>query len=187
MHERSPAGPPPGGPAEQSFEQVATIGPLGTAEIEILEALGTARVRPCAAGRFPRLAEFGWRCRGGRSLSDLFEGLLAGPPGGGPAGTRAGFRQRGRQVQKGPDVAYRLKIPFEDAVALEAAVRRPRRRQDSNRPEAPARSAKTAPRFALLARARKDRAVTAMRSSPSRLLRTGSTPGTGPTFVSSCR
>jgi DnaJ-class molecular chaperone len=54
-------------------------------------------------------------------LSDLFEGLFGGGAagarqrGGGPFG---GFRQRGRTPQKGADVAYRLKIPFEDAVAL---------------------------------------------------------------------
>lgn len=52
-------------------------------------------------------------------LSDLFEGLFGGGAGGrqrgGPFG---GFRQRARTPQKGADVAYRLKIPFEDAVAL---------------------------------------------------------------------
>jgi DnaJ-class molecular chaperone len=54
-------------------------------------------------------------------LSDLFEGLF----GGGAAGARqrgggfGGFGRRGRAMpQKGADVAYRLKIPFEDAVAL---------------------------------------------------------------------
>jgi DnaJ-class molecular chaperone len=52
-------------------------------------------------------------------LSDLFEGLFGGQGGqgrgGGPFG---GFRQRARPPQKGADIAYRLKIPFEDAVAL---------------------------------------------------------------------
>jgi DnaJ-class molecular chaperone len=53
-------------------------------------------------------------------LSDLFEGLFGNAPGargrsGGPFG---GFRQRARGPQKGADVAYRLKIPFVDAVAL---------------------------------------------------------------------
>jgi DnaJ-class molecular chaperone len=53
-------------------------------------------------------------------LSDLFEGLFggaqAGRSGGGGFG---GFRQRAsRPAQKGADIAYRLKIPFEDAVAL---------------------------------------------------------------------
>src|SRR5205085_3837400 len=52
-------------------------------------------------------------------LSDLFEGLFGGTAGGraggGPFG---GFRQRARAAQKGADIAYRLKIPFEDAVAL---------------------------------------------------------------------
>jgi DnaJ-class molecular chaperone len=53
-------------------------------------------------------------------LSDLFEGLF----GGGAAGARqrggpfGGFRQRGGVAQKGADVAYRLKVSFEDAVAL---------------------------------------------------------------------
>jgi DnaJ-class molecular chaperone len=53
-------------------------------------------------------------------LSDLFEGLFGAATAGrqrsgGPFG---GFRQRARAPQKGADVAYRLKIPFEDAVAL---------------------------------------------------------------------
>lgn len=51
-------------------------------------------------------------------LSDLFEGLF-----GGAAGGRArpgGFRQRARPPQKGADVAYRLKVPFVDAVTLKA-------------------------------------------------------------------
>jgi DnaJ-class molecular chaperone len=54
-------------------------------------------------------------------LSDLFEGLFGAASGGrsraggGPFG---GFRQRARAPEKGSDVAYRLKIPFEDAVVL---------------------------------------------------------------------
>jgi DnaJ-class molecular chaperone len=53
-------------------------------------------------------------------LSDLFEGLFGGASGGRgrPGGAFSGFRQRGRAPQKGADVAYRLKIPFIDAVAL---------------------------------------------------------------------
>jgi DnaJ-class molecular chaperone len=55
-------------------------------------------------------------------LSDLFEGLFgaagAARGRGGPGGAFSGFRQRARAPQKGADVAYRLKIPFEDAVAL---------------------------------------------------------------------
>jgi DnaJ-class molecular chaperone len=56
----------------------------------------------------------------GADLSDLFEGLFGAASGGrqrggGPFG---GFRQRGRMPQKGADIAYRLKVPFEDAVAL---------------------------------------------------------------------
>ena len=53
-------------------------------------------------------------------LSDLFEGLFgaAGAARGRGGGPFSGFRQRGQTPQKGADVAYRLKIPFEDAVAL---------------------------------------------------------------------
>jgi DnaJ-class molecular chaperone len=52
-------------------------------------------------------------------LSDLFDGLFGqatgrGRAGGGPFG---GFRQRARAAQKGADLAYRLKVPFVDAVA----------------------------------------------------------------------
>jgi DnaJ-class molecular chaperone len=55
-------------------------------------------------------------------LSDLFEGLFgAAQAGRGRAGGGfGGFRQRARQPQKGADVAYRLKVPFVDAVALKA-------------------------------------------------------------------
>ncbi|MEP7129531.1 MAG: DnaJ C-terminal domain-containing protein [Sphingomicrobium sp.] len=56
-------------------------------------------------------------------ISDLFEGLFGGGAAGrgragGPFG--GGSRQRTRGPQKGADVAYRLKIPFVDAVALKA-------------------------------------------------------------------
>ena len=52
-------------------------------------------------------------------LSDLFEGLFGGANGGrGAGGPFSGFRQRNRAPQKGADVAYRLKVSFEDAVAL---------------------------------------------------------------------
>jgi DnaJ-class molecular chaperone len=50
-------------------------------------------------------------------LSDLFEGLFGGAAGG-RGGGFTGFRQRNRAPQKGADVAYRLKIPFVDAVGL---------------------------------------------------------------------
>ena len=56
-------------------------------------------------------------------LSDLFEGLF-GATGGmrgarpGAGGGFGGFRQRARAPQKGADIAYRLKVPFVDAVAL---------------------------------------------------------------------
>jgi DnaJ-class molecular chaperone len=59
---------------------------------------------------------------GAADLSDLFEGLFGGAAqqqgrrGGGPGGF-SGFRQRA-QPQKGADIAYRLTVPFVDAVTL---------------------------------------------------------------------
>jgi DnaJ-class molecular chaperone len=51
-------------------------------------------------------------------LSDLFEGLFgAATRNRGPTGF-SGFGRRSRAPQKGADVAYRLKVPFADAVAL---------------------------------------------------------------------
>ena len=57
----------------------------------------------------------------GADLSDLFEGLFGGAAGGrtGGGGPFGSFRQRGRQIQKGADVAYRLKVPFADAATLQ--------------------------------------------------------------------
>ena len=58
---------------------------------------------------------------GGNSadLSDLFEGLFGGASGARRApGGGAGFG-RNRAPQKGGDIAYRLKVPFNDAAALE--------------------------------------------------------------------
>ena len=56
----------------------------------------------------------------GADLSDLFEGLFGAATGGrgGGGGPFGGFGRRARTAQKGPDIAYRLKVPFEDAVAL---------------------------------------------------------------------
>ncbi|MBV9528216.1 J domain-containing protein [Sphingomonas sp.] len=55
-------------------------------------------------------------------LGDIFEGLFgaagASRGRGGQSGGFGGFRQRGRAPQKGSDVAYRLKVPFVDAVTL---------------------------------------------------------------------
>ena len=54
-------------------------------------------------------------------LSDLFEGLFgaanAGRRGAGSGGPFGGFG-RARAPQKGPDTAYRLKVPFVDAASL---------------------------------------------------------------------
>jgi DnaJ-class molecular chaperone len=56
----------------------------------------------------------------GADLSDLFEGLFGAAQGarGGGGGPFGGFRQRARAPQKGADVAYRLRVPFVDAVTL---------------------------------------------------------------------
>jgi DnaJ-class molecular chaperone len=64
--------------------------------------------------------DFGGGGAEGVDLSDLFEGLFGGRGGGRPGagGGFSGFRQRARAPQKGADVAYRLQIPFADAVAL---------------------------------------------------------------------
>ena len=50
-------------------------------------------------------------------LSDLFEGLFGAGQARGRGGPFGGFRQRAAP-QKGADVAYRLKVSFDDAVAL---------------------------------------------------------------------
>ena len=53
-------------------------------------------------------------------ISDLFEGLFgaAGAARGRGGGSFGGFRQRAAPPHKGADVAYRLKVSFDDAVAL---------------------------------------------------------------------
>jgi DnaJ-class molecular chaperone len=77
---------------------------------------GGAGPRPDPGGQGFESFNFGGA--DGADLSDLFEGLFgAAQRGRGPTGF-SGFRQRGRAPQKGADIAYRLKIPFIDAVAL---------------------------------------------------------------------
>ena len=51
-------------------------------------------------------------------LSDLFEGLFGANAGARRGGTGAGFGRNARPVQKGADVAYRLKVPFVDAATM---------------------------------------------------------------------
>jgi len=75
--------------------------------------------RPGAGAGAQGFENFNFGGADAADLSDLFEGLFGGAAGGrsrggGPFG---GFRQRAAP-QKGADVAYRLKIPFDDAVAL---------------------------------------------------------------------
>ena len=80
---------------------------------------GASGPRPGAGGGFEGF-QGGFGGADAADLSDLFEGLFgaatAGRGGGG--GGFSGFRQRSRMPQKGADVAYRLKIPFIDAVTL---------------------------------------------------------------------
>ena len=80
---------------------------------------GAGGPRPGAGGGFEGF-QGGFGGADAADLSDLFEGLFgaatAGRGGGG--GGFSGFRQRSRMPQKGADVAYRLKIPFIDAVTL---------------------------------------------------------------------
>jgi DnaJ-class molecular chaperone len=68
----------------------------------------------------PDFENFNFGGSDGADLSDLFEGLFGGGGARGRGGPFGGFRQRTRMPQKGADVAYRLKVPFEDAVALKA-------------------------------------------------------------------
>ena len=68
----------------------------------------------------PGFENFNFGGAEGADLSDLFEGLFGAATGGrgGGGGPFGGFGRRTRTAQKGPDIAYRLKVPFEDAVAL---------------------------------------------------------------------
>ncbi|NUQ19082.1 MAG: J domain-containing protein [Sphingomonas sp.] len=75
--------------------------------------------RPGAGGGPEGFENFNFGGADAADLSDLFEGLFGGAAGGrARAGPFSGFRQRAAPPQKGADVAYRLKIPFDDAVAL---------------------------------------------------------------------
>ena len=62
----------------------------------------------------------GFDAGGTADLSDLFEGLFgaASAERGRKQGAPGGFRARNRGPQKGPDIAYRLKVPFVDAATL---------------------------------------------------------------------
>jgi DnaJ-class molecular chaperone len=75
--------------------------------------------RPGAGAGGPGFESFNFGGADTADLSDLFEGLFGatGARGRGGGGF-GGFRQRARAPQKGADVAYRLKVPFEDAVEL---------------------------------------------------------------------
>jgi DnaJ-class molecular chaperone len=77
---------------------------------------GAGGPRPGAGGPPPGFENFNFGGADSGDLSDLFEGLFS--QGGRQGGAFSGFRQRARPQQKGADIAYRLKIPFEEAVAL---------------------------------------------------------------------
>jgi DnaJ-class molecular chaperone len=78
---------------------------------------GAGGPQPGAGG--PGFENFNFGGADAGDLSDLFEGLFGAAQAGGRAGGPfSGFRQRGRPAQKGADVAYRLKVPFTDAVTL---------------------------------------------------------------------
>ena len=79
-------------------------------------AIRAAREARSRARAAPGFENFNFGNGETADLSDLFEGLFGGGSArGGPGG---GFRQRARAPQKGADVAYRLRVPFSDAVAL---------------------------------------------------------------------
>jgi DnaJ-class molecular chaperone len=82
---------------------------------------GGARPGGPQGGGFEGFPE-GFDQAGAADLSDLFEGLFGGGGqqrrGGGPGGGFGGFRQRAQPPQKGADIAYRLTVPFVDAVTL---------------------------------------------------------------------
>jgi DnaJ-class molecular chaperone len=77
---------------------------------------GAGGPQPGAAG----FENFNFGAAEGADLSDLFEGLFGAATSGRGGGPFSNFRQRSRAAQKGADIAYRLKVPFEDAVALKA-------------------------------------------------------------------
>ena len=66
----------------------------------------------------PGFENFNFGGTDGADLGDLFEGLFGGGNRAGGGGPFSGFGRRGRTAQKGADIGYRLKVPFEDAVAL---------------------------------------------------------------------
>ena len=92
-----------------------------------------------ATGRTAGFREYAISAAPTRPISATCSRDCSGPPaargarrGGGPF---SGFRQRARAPQKGADVAYRLKIPFDRRGRAEAAADHAGRRQD-DRPEA---------------------------------------------------
>ena len=152
-----------------------------------LRRLFERRRRP-AARRRRGLREFQFRRRRrGRSSATCSKGLFGGArPAAARGGPFGGFRQRARAPQKGADVAYRLKVPFDDAVALEAAADHARRRQD-DRPQASAGARgrnQDPPRRQGRGRAGRPRRRA---SSRSRSRRTASSRARATTSASTCR
>ena len=84
---------------------------------------GGGGARPGGFDGFPGGASAGGGFDPGSvDLGDLFEGLFGQSTGrrGAGQGSFGGFRQRARPPQKGADVAYRLSVPFIDAVTLKS-------------------------------------------------------------------
>jgi DnaJ-class molecular chaperone len=93
--------------------------PFGSGFGGYSQGAGPGAARQGAGGPPPGFENFNFGGADAGDLSDLFEGLFGGAQAGGrPGGGFSGFRQRARPAQKGPDIAYRLRVPFEDAVAL---------------------------------------------------------------------
>jgi DnaJ-class molecular chaperone len=78
---------------------------------------GAGGPRPGTGGGFEGF-QGGFGGADAADLSDLFEGLFGAATAGRGGGGFSGFRQRSRMPQKGADVAYRLKIAFNDAVTM---------------------------------------------------------------------
>lgn len=77
---------------------------------------GTGRGGPGGGGGFRGGANnFDFGTDGG-DFGDIFEGLFG--RGGGGGGFSSGFGRRSAPPPRGADVAYRLRVPFEDAAAL---------------------------------------------------------------------
>ena len=79
---------------------------------------GAGRGGPGGGGFRSSSSGFDFGSEGG-DFSDIFEGLF-GRGGGSGGGFTSGFGRRSAPPPRGADIAYRLRVPFEDAAALKA-------------------------------------------------------------------